>query len=194
MSLKDLLQAAGGEQGRGALWRWMMAASELLDLVAPSGSSALSYGFAKRITTDQTITSGQNVAFNSGNTRGNISFVLASGSFILEAGKRYLLTAGGRLVNFTDTATGTLDLKFVDDNNNVINWPTGGAGSVLDCPAGTFTPATGTAAQSTGAVWQFPYEPGSSDASRTVKVRCTSATGSADVSSNRFWMSALEIG
>lgn len=185
-TLFDLLKATAAGQS-DTLGRWRRAVSQVVD-----GLQQPAFGYAKRITSDQTITSGQNVLFNVGNVQGNILFDVASGSFFLETGKLYLLSTGGRLVNFTDAATGALDLKFVDDNNNVLTWPPGTA----DCPALTITPQTGTPAESTGAMLQFPYEPGAVMQTRTVKVRCTASqgAGSADVPANRFWFSVLEIG
>src|SRR3990167_9922076 len=173
MSILDLLKAAKGERStEGQIGRWRKAVSLALDTGAGapadyihSKNSAEQVGVAQdnNIVVDQEI----NVR---GITRPSTTV------FQLTPGKTYHLISHARFDTFSDPTTGRLVIRWVDDSNtNIPLVPNPDATASLHVPT-TSTDNSNSADPVTEAIYTVPASPASAS---LVKLRCTSATGTA---------------
>lgn len=175
----EMLTGAGGERSLlGRIGRWRIFISKQIDSLIINGSSAPDFAWSKRGGSDQAgVTTGTNIDFNVvGSFRG---ITKLNNDWILNAGKRYRLSVVGRMQNFSDSTGGNIRLQFVDGANNVLSDLT------ADSPDAFFRPNTNTSAISTAAGMEMIYTvPANATATqRSVRVRCTGSTGTADVPS-----------
>ena len=111
-------------------------------------------------------------------------------AFELVPGKTYHLLAHGRFDTFSSGATGELTLRWVDDSNT--NIPDPGTGP--DATAALVLPTDNTGGASADQLVEAIYTvPASPVSARTVKVRCTAATGTAVLPANGMSVSIVEI-
>jgi hypothetical protein len=188
VNTRALFQAARGELGAGALSRWAQAISEQSVAASNSGALAPAYGQAKAVTPQNGVTSTTILLLsNPGIIRGNLSYVAATGTWVLQAGKTYLLRAAGWFQNFSDATGGVLQVSWVDENNARLQ-----SGSI-DCPKTSHTPATFTGSPSNSAALDFIYTAGDTLESRLVKLRTTGGTGTADMVADSWWATVTEL-
>lgn len=190
-AVEELKAAAGSASLHSPLGKWRMLVSQLVDAINPFGAGAPDYAWVKRANGDQVgVSSGTNINFNVvGSSRGVLPLFGGGVSIVLNQGKRYRLTVFGRFKNYSDATGGNIILKFVDDTNTPLQ--DGGA----DSPSGSFRPTTNTVAEqsSAGLEMIFSVPQNATDAQRSVKVRCTGSTGSADVSQGEMTWVVQEI-
>ncbi len=145
------------------------------------------FGQANRVGSTQTgVTANVNLDFDNAPLVRGITF--SAPAWILNPGKIYLLRGQGRFNNFSDSAAGRLLIKWVDDSNTTVG--------LMD-PAAECMPMTRTDAVSQNQVVEVFYSvpPDATGTQRTVKLRCTGSTGSADMlaGSSGWTNSVLEI-
>jgi len=198
--LSDLLQRAAGEvSNRSAIARWRQAVSQSLDSVAAllgigtsEISSALSpdFGWVKRGGSTQAgVGANTTLDLNVEGAARGIEYVNATSSWVLNAGKRYRLTVHGRFANFSNATGGSMRLRFVDDANAPLQ------DTSADSPDAFFHPTTHTTADSSSAGLEMIYTVPmtATPTQRTVKLRVTDATGTADLPSNGMTWVVEEI-
>ena len=188
MNARELLQAARGELGVGALLRWAQSVSGSIDAIGNSGASSPAYGQVKAVTPQNGVTTTTTLLLsNAGIIRGNLSYVGGSGSWVLQEGKTYVLRAGGWFQNFSDATGGSLRVSFVDDNNARLI--SGG----IDTPVTHHAPGTSTGGISVASSLEFIYTAGSTLASRIVKLRTVGGSGTADMIADSWWSTVTEL-
>jgi hypothetical protein len=185
----EMLIAAGGERSLfGRIGRWRQFISKQVDAFVAGGSSLPDFAWSKRASSDQVgVGLNTTIDFNGvGSFRG---ITKLNNDWILNEGKRYRLSVVGRMANFSDATGGNIKLQFVDGANVVLSDLT------LDSPDAFFRPNTSTVATSTAAGLEMIYTvPTNATANqRSVRVRCTGATGTADVPSNGMTFVIEEI-
>src|SRR3990167_2390693 len=170
MSILDLLKAAKGERStEGQIGRWRKAVSLALDTGAGAPADYIhSKNSAEPVGGDQEI----NVR---GITRPSTTV------FQLTPGKTYHLISHARFDTFSDPTTGRLVIRWVDDSNtNIPLVPNPDATASLHVPT-TSTDNSNSADPVTEAIYTVPASPASAS---LVKLRCTSATGTATLPAN----------
>jgi hypothetical protein len=177
-----LLMAAGGEKGRGALWRWMLAVSEAIGV----SSSPPEYAYGKS-SAQAGITTNINLTIdNNGLMRGITRPGGSQTVWQLTPGKTYALWMGGYFDTFSNPTGGDLVIDWVDENNTRLN-----SGNIDACSM-LFFPTTNTNPQSSGSPPPLVYTAGAG-ALAQVKLRCTGATGTAAMSSAQVAVAIVEI-
>jgi hypothetical protein len=175
--LLDLAKAISAEHSLwGRLGRWILAVSTTLDSTSTRG-----YVEAKNDGDQLAVGAGTNILLQTTIANRNIDRAggVSEMEFELEAGKTYLLSAHGWATTFSDAVDGQLGIRWVDGNNASV--PVGGS----DAQAASWSPLTDDSAQSADPVTDVIFEvPASATlAERRVHLRCTTATGTATVTS-----------
>ncbi len=184
----EMLKAVASEiQLSSAFGRWMQKVSVLLD----AGVSAPQYLIAKRGGGSAQTLVGLNTTIVPnilGESRG-IPYDETQGLATLTPGKTYRLTGRIGTTTFSDATGGRLAVRWVDGNNNALSSPT------MDSPEASCVPDTGTGVEGENPcvemIWTVPLT--ASVVERIVKLRVTSATGTATIPSGLATMVIQEI-
>ena len=180
----DLAKALAGEKSlHGSFGRWIQAVSRALD----DGAATPDYGIVKKGPALATVGVNDTLPLE---VEGPMRGVTYQGySWILTPGKTYLLQADGWFNNFSNPATGLLDVAWVDDNNTYLQAPT------MDSPSARFRPVTSTDPNSSGGGGlSMIYTVPSGDVNlRIAKLRVMGAAGTADMLSGSWTSTVLEI-
>lgn len=186
-AIEMLKMVASEIQLSSAFGRWMQKVSTLLD----AGVSAPQYLIAKR----GGGLAQNNVGLNTtivpnilGESRG-IPYDETQGLATLTPGKTYRLTGRLGATTFSDATGGRLAVRWVDGNNAALTSVT------MDSPEASLVPDTGTGVEAENPcvemIWTVPAD---ADAvSRIVKLRVTSATGTATIPSGLATIVIQEI-
>jgi hypothetical protein len=178
----EVLKAAAAQiQLSSPLGRWAQKVSALLD----SGVAVPDYGMAKLVTPQAIVGTTNLILDAQGLTRG-ISYTPATGTWLLDAGKTYLLRGHGYADTFS-AVNASLKIQWVDDNN--VPLTSGGP----DCPPAQLYPMTGTGANSTEPTTEIIYRPPNTVVGRSVKLRVTALVGTANIPASGFTAVIQEI-
>lgn len=186
MGLLDLLKAAAGESSlHSRLGRWRQAVSDQIDS-GVAVSTPADYINSKNSAQQAFVAQDNNIVVDQeinvrGITRPSVTV------FQLTPGKTYHLIAHARFNTFSDQVQGVLALRWVDDSN--ANIPTTGP----DAIASRHLPTTNTDVLSEDPVAEVIYTVPDTVAGSQVKLRCTSATGTATLPANGVSVTIVEI-
>lgn len=186
MSILDLLKAAKGEHStESRIGRWRKAVSQAID-TGTAVSTPADYINSKNSGAQVGVAQDNNIVVDQEiNVRGITR--PSTTAFQLTPGKTYHLLAHARFNAFSDPVQGVLALRWVDDND--ANIPTTGP----DAIASRHLPATNTDNLSEDPVVDVIYTCPNTVAGSQVKLRCTSATGTATLPSNGVSVTIVEI-
>lgn len=181
----DLLKSSAGSAGslRNAIGKWRQAVSEALD-----ASASPQYAFGLGVSAQGAVGVNTDLEFEGvGLVNGIPRTVGNPDAWALTPGNVYMLRGIGFFDTFSDAATGVLNVEWVDSANNPLI-----AGAIAG-PNAKFTPATGTDARSTSGALEFLYLCPVTPALTEVKLRVTSATGTANKPAEAWSVSIVQI-
>lgn len=161
--------------------RWAQKVSKLLD----SGVAVPDYGMAK-LATPQAIVGFANLILDAPGLIRNIPYNPATGTWLLNPLKTYLLRGHG----FADTfsaATAFLRIQWVNDSNVALQ-----SGNI-DCPPAFLYPATSTSPNSSDSVTEIIYKTPIAVQERSVKLRVTNLSGTSNIPASGFTAIVQEI-
>lgn len=179
--LLDLAKALASERSlHGRLGRWILEASSALD----TGSTVSpDYGQAKKGPALAVIGQGDRLVLELPGLIRGVTYQASEGNWVLVPGKTYLLRGEGSFVSFSDAVNGELNIAWVDDYGDRL------VGGSIDSPT-----AHCTVGGESGVVSMIYTVPTTDNRLAVARLRCVTATGTAQIPSGYWSSTVLEIG